>query len=355
MKRSYAVIGAGNGGQAMAAHLSLMGYDVSLYDNNCEKIAQLQRLGTITATGRVEGVAQIFLITSRLDRAIAGRTAIFVATTTDQQIVLAESLLSCIADGQIVVLCPGQMGGSVVMHNFFARHGKTVVVAEMQDLIYTCRASEAGRVHISALKRKMALAAYEKDAYPQVIHAIGELYPQLTRAKSVLHTGFSDMGAILHPAPMLMNAGRIESGGDFLYYREGITPAVASVLEQLDRERLAVAAAYGVEVPSIAQWQKEAYGVEGNSLYELFQNNSSYAAIKAGATLNSRFISEDVPSGLVPITALGAVAGVSTPMMESVIELACGVLHCDFRAEGRNLRCMGLEGKTVADIQKLFL
>ena len=43
MKKTFAVIGAGNGGQAMAAHLTLSGYAVHLFDANQEKIKELQK------------------------------------------------------------------------------------------------------------------------------------------------------------------------------------------------------------------------------------------------------------------------------------------------------------------------
>ena len=37
-----AVLGAGNGGQALAGHLAMRGHDVSLYDIDREKIRTLQ-------------------------------------------------------------------------------------------------------------------------------------------------------------------------------------------------------------------------------------------------------------------------------------------------------------------------
>ena len=242
-----------------------------------------------------------------------------------------------------------------MVKNIFQAGGKAITVAEMQDLIYTCRVQEQGRVTITALKKSMDIAAHDDKEYEKVISAIGEIYPQLKKAPSVLHTGFDNMGAILHPAPTLLNAGRSESGEDFLYYREGITPGVAAVLEEMDRERLAVAAAYGIEAASIAQWQKNAYGVEGKSFYEIFQNNESYARVKADKNLSNRYITEDVPCGLVPIMELGKLAGIETPVMEGVIVLAGALLGRNFRAEGRSLKTLGLEGKTVEEIKKMFL
>lgn len=355
MKYTFAVIGAGNGGQAMAAHLTLLGHTVHLQDIDQEKIMKLQKNAEIILEGKIEGTAKISKITEDLGEAVHGCDMIMVTITTDQHIKLANDLLPYINEKQAIVLCPGQTGGAIVTHNVFQKNGKNISVAEMQDLIYTCRASEPGKVNVTAMKQKMDFAGYCREDYDRMIAVLGEIYPQLQRAKSVLHTGFDNMGAILHPAPMLLNAGRIECGEDFFYYREGITPSVAAVLEEMDKERLAVAQAYGVEATPIYQWQKNAYNVEGNSFYELFQNNKSYASVKASKTLNNRYITEDVPSGLVPIEALGRLAGVATPTMSSVIDLAGVLLSKDFRNNGRNLECLGLEGKTVSEMKEMFL
>lgn len=355
MGKTFAVIGAGNGGQAMAAHLTLLGHEVRLFDTDREKIRALQQAGAIRVQGKLEGTAEISLITGDIAAAVQGCSVIFVVTTTDRHGEVAEGLLPYIQEEQMVVLCPGQTGGTIVARNIFLAGGKKIAVAETQDLIYTCRAGEAGQVTVSALKKSMDMAAYNDKDYDRVIAAIGEIYPQMRKAPSVLHTGFDNMGAILHPAPTLLNAGRSEAGEDFLYYREGITPGVAAVLEEMDRERLAVAAAYGIEAASVAQWQKSAYGVEGGSFYELFQKNESYAAVKANKNLDNRYITEDVPCGLVPIAELGRLAGVETPVMEGVTALAGALLGRDFKKEGRNLKALGLEGKTVEEIKDMFL
>lgn len=355
MKETYAVIGAGNGGQAMAAHLTLLGYNVHLYDTDPEKIRELQKTGEIIATGKVEGTAKISLITENLSAAVKGCNVIFIVTTTDQHISVAEKLLPIIEETQMVVLFPGQTGGTIVVRNVFLNGGKHIAVAETQDLIYTCRSEKIGTVSVTALKKSMDMAAFNQEEYERIFASIGGLYPQLRQAKSLLHTGFDNVGAILHPVPSLFNAGRIESGEDFLYYKEGITPAIAAVLEKLDQERIAVAAAYGVEATSVGQWMKNAYSVEGETLYELFQNNKSYAAVKGAKKLEHRFITEDVPCGLVPIAELGKLAGVDTPVMEHVIALAGILLNQDYKATGRNLKALGLEGKAVDEIKELFL
>lgn len=354
MQHTYAIIGAGNGGQAMAAHLTLLGYRVRLYDVDQARIKHLRQARTITVTGQISGTATISEITSDLSDAVTGCAVIFVVTTTDRHADLVKSLIPLISENQLVVLCPGHTGGAMIVRNLFLAGRKNIAVVEMQDLIYTCRTDDAGHVTIMAIKKKIELAACRKSDIDAAMAAIGDIYPQLQPSDSILHTWFNNMGAILHPAPVLLNAGRIECGESFLYYREGITPAVANVLEQLDAERIAVARAYGIEPVSLAQWMKTAYDLEHDSLYELFQANPAYAAVKAITTLENRFLTEDVSSGLVPLAEFGRLAGVETPAMDSVITLAGMLLHRDFRKSGRNLENMGLKGKSVSEIKKIY-
>ena len=50
----FAIIGAGAGGQTMAAVLSSQGYSVKLQDIDSEKIRRLRELKTIRVTGKIE-------------------------------------------------------------------------------------------------------------------------------------------------------------------------------------------------------------------------------------------------------------------------------------------------------------
>ena len=53
------------------------------------------------------------------------------------------------------------------------------------------------------------------------------------------------------------------------------------------------------------------------------------------------------------MSELGAVAGVVTPVIGGLITLTSAMAKRDFRAEGRNLRNLGLLDKDVAEIRAL--
>jgi opine dehydrogenase len=159
------------------------------------------------------------------------------------------------------------------------------------------------------------------------------------------------MGAIFHPALMLLNAGRIESTyGDYEFYIEGVTPSVARLLEVLDRERVTVAAALGIRAQTAQEWLKMAYDAEGEDLNETIHNQPGYYGLKAPSTLNHRYIFEDVPMSLVPIAALGQRFGVSVRGMDSIIRLASIIHRTDYWRRGRTLEKLGIDSLSVTEL-----
>ena len=70
----------------------------------------------------------------------------------------------------------------------------------------------------------------------------------------------------------------------------------------------------------------------------------------APTKLDSRLIVEDVPMGLVPISALGKAAGVPTPIIDSVITLAGALVKQDFWQTGRTLKSLNIAGLTREEL-----
>ncbi len=72
--------------------------------------------------------------------------------------------------------------------------------------------------------------------------------------------------------------------------------------------------------------------------------------IKGPSSIESRYITEDLPYGLVPMSQLGDVLGVETPLIDAIITLGSYVCDRDFWSEGRTLAKLGLEGLDDAEI-----
>jgi opine dehydrogenase len=230
-----------------------------------------------------------------------------------------------------------------------------VIVAETDTLLYACRSPKPGEAVIHGIKDHVDVAALPATESQGVAATLNVAFPQFAPATSVLQTSLTNMNAMMHPAPTLLNAGRIESRAAFEYYGEGVTPSIARLVESIDGERLAVAAALGVRVPSLVEWYAASYGTHGNALYETVQQVRGYDGIKGPTTLQTRYLFEDIPTGLVPLSALGEALGVPTPAMRAVVELGSRLLGRDFWREGRTLEKLGLAGKGPEEIRRLAL
>jgi len=342
-----AIIGAGHGGTSMAAHLSLMGAEVNLCDMFPEYLEGIKNEGGIHLEGVCEnGFARLDKVTDSIEEAIKSVHLIMVVTPSFTHSMIAEACCKYLENGQVVVLNPGRTGGALEFANILNQKGvkKDLIIAETQTLIYAARKTGPATAKILAIKNEVDVACVPSNKIDIVMKLLNEFYPQFKGVENVLYTSLTNIGAIFHPTPVLLNMGRIETKGhSFEYYMEGITPSVARMLKKIDQERMAVAEGLGIKTKSVCDWLREAYGVSGDTLYELLQNNEVYTGILGPDTIQVRYITEDVPMGLVPISELGKKAGVETPLIDALISLSSFAYERDFRKEGRTLKRLGLD------------
>ncbi len=353
----FLIIGAGAEGQAIAAHLAILGAEITLYNRGARRIASIQEKGGIELAGAIENFGKINKVTSNLEGALGSADIIIITVPAYAHNDIAEACSLKFRDGQMIILMPGRTGGAIEFTQRLRRLKikKELIIAETPTAPYSCRLLEERLViMIYALKRKVPIAAFPSRDTRKVIEALRAYFPQFIPAKNVLETSLSNVGCILHPAPTLFNIGWIENlKTQFIYYYEGITPTIAKILEEMDVERVRVAEALGVNTLSVRLWLKEVYGSAGDSLYEALQNTASYRWILAPPTLNHRYIWEDVPTGLVPIASLGSQLGVKTPTMNLIIDLACKACSFDFRRNGRTMKSLGLSNLGSEKLKEL--
>ena len=355
-KAAFTVIGAGNGGKAMAAHLGLMGFQVTLYNRTAARVEAIKELGGIklkSYEGGPRGFGKLAKVTSNMSEALTEADIVMVVVPSSAHRDIALSAAPHLQDGQIVVLHPGRTGGAIEFKKVIRDAGcsANVTIAEAETFIYASRSDGPAEARIFRIKNAIPLAALPATRTKKVLSAIKKAFPEFIDGINVLHTSLNNMGAIFHPAITLLNAGRIEStGGEFQFYVDGVTPSTARVLEVLDRERVTVAAAVGVRARTAMEWLKLAYNVSGENLFQAIQNQTGYYGIKAPSTLNHRYIFEDVPMSLVPIASLAKRYGVSVRGIESIIRLACFVHQTDYWRRGRTLDKLGIGQLSVSEL-----
>ncbi len=152
----------------------------------------------------------------------------------------------------------------------------------------------------------------------------------------MIEAALSNINAVFHPPGMIMNAGWIEhTNGGFLFYKEGITHSIGLVTAAVDAERVAIAKALGVPYVTFLDafysanlTTKEAR--DSGDIARACRESAPNATLKSPPSLDHRYVHEDVGYGLVPMAALGKVAGVPTPTIDALIHLAGLSLGIDY-------------------------
>jgi opine dehydrogenase len=138
-----------------------------------------------------------------------------------------------------------------------------------------------------------------------------------------------------------------------------VTPAVARLYEAINAERVAVAAALGASVPSLADWFDRVYGIREATVVETCQrltynSDGPYQGTGTPKSLDHKFITEDVPTGLIPMSGLAVAAGVRTPAIDALVEVVGSMTGKDFAADTRTLGRLGLSGMDGPQIRRVM-
>jgi opine dehydrogenase len=248
----------------------------------------------------------------------------------------------------------------LLIPNTIRRAGTLGIFCESSSLPFICRKSTPSRIRVTRAAQILYFAAFPGEQIDTVSERVRQVFPQIEPTPSLLDTVFPYTNAIHHPPALLLNVGRVEStGGDYHHYYDGITPSVGRLIDALDRERVAVAAGLGVKIEPLPQFffrmgYTNAAGRDGGTAYDVFHNSEPNRWIKAPASIDHRFLNEDVPYGLVAIAELGRLAGVATPCADAVIAIASIVAGRSYRDEGLTRERMGIGGMSVTEVLALL-
>ncbi len=346
---NIAVIGAGCGGQAIAGFLASKGNKVNLFNRSPERILPLIDQKTIELQGEIQAKGKLNHITTDIEEAIAGTKLIMVVTTATGHYDVARVLAPHLKDGQTIVLNPGRTFGSLEFMNTLLANGldSDINVAEANTLIYATRIKNPGLSDIKGIKTSISVSVLPNHRTAYVISMLNENFPQFYAVDNFLTTSLGNIGAVFHPTIALLNKEKIKNQVPFDFYREGATRKVVELMEQVDDERRNIARKFGVEVQSLKEWLCERYSLQEDNLYDALHNNPFYGGLNAPTTLNMRYLTEDIPTGLVPFSELAKAVSVKTNNIDSLISLASKELKVDFREKGRNLQSLGLNPTTI--------
>ncbi len=349
-KMKFAILGAGGGGQVMAAHLTMKGFKVNLYEHPNFKhvIEPIVKQGGIYLSGVLgRYFARLNMVTSDMKEAIEGADIINIIIPAFAHRAFCKELAPLLKEGQIVIFHPGYLGSLLLARILREVNPKPkIYLAEAQTMLYNSRNKEPAHAWSFGIKKEVQLAAFPGKDTKRIVDAINTAFTQYVPARDILETHLNNISLVFHPAPTILNAGRIESTkGNFKYYWDGATDSVARFMESIDEERLNVAEKLDLKRIYCKDWLKimySQYGAKGNTLREVLFSCQNYKTGATPSSLKFTYLRQDVPYGLVPMISLADRIGIKTPYSKVTVQMASYLNEVDYWTDGYNQEYMDI-------------
>ncbi|MGI9324807.1 MAG: NAD/NADP octopine/nopaline dehydrogenase family protein [Pseudomonadales bacterium] len=354
------VLGAGAGGTAVAFDCASHGHDVRMFDFEQfpDNIATIAEKGGINAEGYLSGFGPIVYSGHDIVEALQDSELIYVVGPAYSTEPFGGAVAGKLSAGQTVVVSPSSCGGALAFKRAagLALDDDSIRVAETSTLHYAVRLTRPGSIRVFLkLKAGNLLAALPSTHTGSILELIADVYPGMEPAESVMQTSLQNANPIIHPAVTLTNAARIEmTGGDFLFYEEGVSDSVGRLIENLDKERIAIGKKLGITIlPDPEIGMRQGYMLEAN-YGSGYRKAPGFLSIGAQPQLDHRYINEDVGYGLVFMSKLGQQIGVATPGIDAVVTVASIVMARNYRAEAlRTPESLGIADRSAEQLATL--
>jgi len=358
--KRIAVLGGGNGAHTMAADLTLKGFEVTLceapeFEAGFRTTLEQQGVTLIDAWGE-EKFVRVYKATTNFREAVEGVDYIMLAIPAIGHERFFNGIMPYLEDGQTIVIWPGNYS-ALRFANLLREKGgeKRITLAEGHTLPWGCRMEGPGKVRIFVEAWKLLVAALPTKETERVVGELKEIYP-VVAGENVLATSLNNLNPIVHPVGCVLNAGWIDTlGKNFYLYRDGTTLSIARGIKAVYEEVKRVAEAIGVKM---LEYPEEAFWSRGTimSYYfkATFDKEGKIAGISGPSSLRDRYIAEDVPYGLVPVTLLARQLGIATPVIAAVIELSSVINQTDYWEKGRKPKELGIAGLSQDELKRVL-
>lgn len=320
------------------------------------------------------------MISSDPAKVAPGCSVILFALPTDRHELYLKAMLPYIQEGTLIGSMPGEGGFDLCIRNILGPAlTQKCTLFSLETLPWACRYEDFGKVvRVLGTKKDIDLCVYPPDQCTKVRELLQSMIGplpvvQVRPSSNFLGLTLMNPNGIAHPSILYGLLRHWDGATPFeeppLFY-QGMDNYTANLLEAVSNETLLVKEQIQKRYPqidlglvrSIGDFFEEAYAediADHSSLQKMFVSNKGYDGLTMptqkvvapnGDVLgylplfNHRYLTEDLPCGILVQKGIAELAGVSTPVMDKVIE------WCQKKAGGKDYLVDGkLCGKDVAN------
>ncbi len=339
------IIGTGGVGLASAAWLAREGHAVCVWSPGGQGATALRET-PLEAVGVVEATVPVQVATSA--QALAeDADVLLIAVPVNGHKAVMDAVLPHLRSGQTVIVSSMASLSSLYLFEAAARRGIDLTVASFGTTVFTARRSGPAQVRVMTRRTELGVSALPVGRTDQALALCRRLFGELfVPQANCLASAPTNINPPAHGPLALFNWTRIERAENWPQYHY-MTPQVAGVIEALDRERLALARAFGLQVRTIEEHFAKSFGTTAPTLAGIAAELHAKRGGPPGPTdTDTRFLAEDMPYGLAFCVALGCIAGLPMSATATMVGMASLLLGRDLGAENELVEALGLPGET---------
>ncbi len=335
------IAGAGAIGMAYAAYLQRRDHSPSIWSPSGARTEALVKGDLLQLTGKFEG--RFTPAVCEDAKALAASDVIILALPAYGYRTVLQALIPHIEPRHIVIFSGHLSFAALFLSKQLAMRGIEIPIVAWNTTALTAKAPLSPmRVHVGAIRARIDMATIPRHLSRQAVEICASLFGDRFRpADDLLTIALSNLNPQNHLGIALCNFTRMERGEDWCQ-NTNVTPGVANFLIALDKERLRIARAFGKSVRSIQDTMAAALEASNNTVAEMYELQVARGTNPLGPkTLDTRYVLEDVPFGLVPTLMLARMANIAAPLHKSGVDILSACYGCDLVSKNDLLEELG--------------
>jgi opine dehydrogenase len=259
-------------------------------------------------------------------------------------------------NGQTIVLWPGNYSGLLFPY-ILRKNGidKDITFAEGHTLPWAARLAGPAHIQTFADLTKLLVGTLPARNTSRVVSFLQDIYPVVS-GENILAASLNNLNPIIHPAGSVLNAGWVDTlQKDYYFYKYGTTISIGRVIKAIYEEVTKIAAMVGVKM---LEYPEKAFRSKSTPMAYFTKApiniEEVVARVSGPSSMKHRYVSEDVPYGMVPVSQLAQKFEIAVPIIDSVIDLASVINQTDYRKEGRSIEELGISTLNKKELDKVL-